>query len=128
MSPTLRFSKLVPSRHALRAPSDAASVEEESDDEELIIEDSIEEDSSDVDSSDSEEHSSEDESSEEASSESAGHLVEGDGKQSWAMNLPSQILMARDRTAILDQPIAFYRAILITKSQAICTTRAISLS
>lgn len=114
MSPTLRFSKLVPSRHPLRAPSHAEPAEEESDNDELIIEDSVDEDSSNVDSSDSEEHSSEDESSEEASSESEGDLVAGDGKQSWAMNLPSQILTTRDRTAILDQPIAFHRAILVT--------------
>ncbi|KAH0176017.1 SET domain-containing protein, partial [Aureobasidium melanogenum] len=89
VSPTLRFSKLVPSRHALRAPSHAESAEEESDNEELIIEDSVEEDSSDVDSSDSEEYSSEDESSEEASSESEGDLVEGDELPSWINRSPS---------------------------------------
>ncbi|KAG9596119.1 SET domain-containing protein, partial [Aureobasidium melanogenum] len=89
VSPTLRFSKLVPSRHTLRAPSDAESAEEESDNEELIIEDSVEEGSSDVDSSDSEEHSSEDESSEEASSESEGDLVEGDELPSWINRSPS---------------------------------------
>ncbi|KAI4772795.1 hypothetical protein E4T52_12225 [Aureobasidium sp. EXF-3400] len=89
VSPTFRFSKLVPSRHPLRAPSHAEPAEEESDNDELIIEDSVDEDSSNVDSSDSEEHSSEDESSEEASSESEGDLVAGDELPSWINRSPS---------------------------------------
>ncbi|KAH0364697.1 SET domain-containing protein, partial [Aureobasidium melanogenum] len=89
VSPTLRFSKPVPSKYALHPPSDAQSVGEESDEEELVIEDSVEEDSSDADSSDSEEHSSEDDSSESEEESSEGDLSEGDELPSWINRSPS---------------------------------------